>query len=167
MLDFKPFPVGKERLVIGNMTMMGVECFGKLSLLMHFQGDDTHVRLTNVAYMPRVQCNLLHAVMSKCRVTMDTEGVHMLGASVFCVHSKAASYFSARITDPPMENLVLAPGKQQRIDNNDLHVVLAHAHTETLRETAHQHLVEVVGGLVPCVGCSEAERVRCFRWFSG
>ena len=84
MFDCKPPPVGKERLVIGDMTMVGVECFGKLSLLMHCQGGDTHVRLTNVAYVPGVQLNLfsLHAVMSKCRATMDTKGVHMLGGSV-------------------------------------------------------------------------------------
>ena len=65
MFDCKPPPVGKERLVIGDMTMMGVECFGKLSLLMHFQGGDTHARLTNVAYVPGVQFNLfsLHAVI--------------------------------------------------------------------------------------------------------
>ena len=76
----KPSPVGKERLVIGDMTMMGFECFGKLSLLMHCQDGDTHVRLTNVAYVPGAQFNLfaLHAVMSKCLVTMDTKGVHML-----------------------------------------------------------------------------------------
>ena len=50
--------------MIGSMTMMGVECFGKLSLLMHCQVGDTHARLTNVAYVPVVQFNLfsLHAV---------------------------------------------------------------------------------------------------------
>ena len=90
--------------MIGDMTMMGVECFGKLSLLMHCQGGDTHVRLTNVAYVPGVQFNLfsLHAVMSKCRVTMDTKGVHMLGGSVSLVRREAGLYCSAtRITDPP------------------------------------------------------------------
>ena len=163
MFDCKPPPLGKERLVIGDTTMMGVERFGKLSLLMHCQGGDTHVRLTNVAYVPGVQFNLfsLHAVMSKCRVTMDTEGVHMLGGSVSFVRREAGSYCSAtRITDPPMANAVLVPGKQQRIDINDLHVALAHSHAETLRETARQHGVEVVGELVPCAGCSEAKGRR-------
>ena len=111
--------------MIGDMTMMGVECFGKLSLLMHCQGGDTHVRLTNVAYARGVQFNLfsLHAVMSKCRVTMATKGVHMLWGSSF-VRREAGSYCSAtRISDPPMANAVLVPGKQQRIDINDLHML--------------------------------------------
>ena len=133
--------------MIGDMTMMGVECFGKLSLLMHCQGGDTHVRLTNVAYVPGVQFNLfsLHAVMSNCRVTIDTTGGYMLGGGVSFVRREAGSYSSAtRITDPPMANAVLVPGKQQRIDINDLHVVLALSHAETLRETARQRNVEVL-----------------------
>ena len=44
MFDCKPSPVGKERLVIGDMTMMGVECCGKLSLLMHCQACTTDER---------------------------------------------------------------------------------------------------------------------------
>ena len=52
MFDCKPPRVGKERLVIGDMTMIGVDCFGTLSLLMHCQSGDTHARLTNVAYGP-------------------------------------------------------------------------------------------------------------------
>ena len=55
MFDCKPPLVGKERLVIGDMTMIGVECFGKLSLLMmHCQGGDKHSQMTNVAYVPGV-----------------------------------------------------------------------------------------------------------------
>ena len=161
--DCKPPPVGKERLVVGNMTMMGVECLGKLSLLMQCQEGNTHLRLTNVAYVPGVQFNLfsLHAVMSKCRVTMDTEGVYMLWGSVSSVRREADSYCSAtRITDPPMANAVLVPGKQQRIDIDDLHVALAHPRAETLRETTRQHGVEVVGELVPCAGCFKAKGRR-------
>ena len=151
MFDCTPLPVGKERLVVGDITMMGVKCFGKLSLLMHCPGGDTNVRLMNVAYVPGVQFNLfpLHAVMSKCRVTMDTKGVHMLGGSVLFVRRETGSYCSAtRITDPPMANTVLVPGKQQRIDINDPHVALAHLLAKTLRVTARQHGVEVVGELV-------------------
>ena len=59
-----------------------------------------------------------------------------------------------------MANEVLVPGKQQRIDINDLHVALALPHAETLRETARQHGVEVVGELVTCAGCSEAKGRR-------
>ena len=133
MFGCKPPPVGKE-LLVGDMTMMGVECFGKLSLLMHCQGGDTHARLTNVAYIPGVQFNLFsfHAVISKCRVTVDTKGVHMLGGSVSFVRREAGSYCSAtRITDSLMANAVLVPGKQQRIDINDLRVALPHSHAET------------------------------------
>ena len=67
MFDCKPPSVGTERLVMGDMTMMGVEFFGKPSLPMHVQGGDTHARLTNVSYVPGVQFNLfsLHTVMSK------------------------------------------------------------------------------------------------------
>ena len=120
MFGCKPPPVGKERLVIGDMTMMGVERLGKLSLLMHCQGGDTHVRLTNVAYVPGVQLNLfsLHAVMSKCRVTMDTKGVNMLGGSVSFVRRETGSCCSAtRITDPPP---LLAPYWSLSISNGSI-----------------------------------------------
>ena len=59
-----------------------------------------------------------------------------------------------------MANAVLVPGKQQRIDIYDLHVSLDHANAETLRETAHQHGVEVARELVPCARCSEAKGRR-------
>ena len=74
---------------------------------------------------------------------------------------EAGSYCAAtRIIDPPMANAVLVPGKQQRIYTDDQLVALAHPHAETLRETARQHGVEVVGELVPCAGCSEAKGRR-------
>ena len=99
--------------------------------------------------------------MSKSRVTMDTKGVHMLRGSVSFVSREDGSYCSAtRINDPPMADAVLVPGKQQRIDITDLHVALAHPHAETLRETAREHGVEVVGELVPCAGCTEAKGRR-------
>ena len=41
MFDCKLPLISKERLVIGDTTMMGVECFGKLSLLMHCLGGNT------------------------------------------------------------------------------------------------------------------------------
>ena len=99
---------------MGDMTMMGVEFFGKPSLLMHCQGGDTHVRLTNVAYVPGVQFNLfsLHAVMSKYRLTIDSEGFHVLGGSVSFVRREVGSYCSAtEINDPPMANTLLIPGQ--------------------------------------------------------
>ena len=85
----------------------------------------------------------------------------MLGGSVSFVRREAGSYCSAtRITEPLMANAVLVPGKQQRIDINDLHVALAHLHAGTLRETARQHGVDEVGELVPRAGCSEAKERR-------
>ena len=162
-LTVPPPQRGKERLVKDDMTLMGVECFGKLSLLMHCQGGYTHVRLTSVAYVLGVQLNLfsLHAVMSKCRVTMDNKGVHMLGGSASFVRKETGAYCSAnKISYPLMANAVLVPGEQQRIDINDLHVALAHPHAATLRESARQHGVEVVGELFSCAGCSEAKGRR-------
>ena len=59
-----------------------------------------------------------------------------------------------------MVTAVFVPGKQQRVDINDLYVALAHEHAETLREMARQHGEEMVGELVPCAGCSEAKGRR-------
>ena len=41
--------------MIGDMTMMGVECMGKRSLLMDCSGGDMHLRLTSMAYAPEAQ----------------------------------------------------------------------------------------------------------------
>ena len=77
--------------MIGDMTMMGIECFGKLSLLVHCPGGDTRVSLPKVSYVPGVRFKSfsLHAVMPKCRVAMDNEGVHMLGGRVSFVRREA------------------------------------------------------------------------------
>ena len=56
--------------------------------------------------------------------------------------------------NPPIVNAWLVPGKQQRVDIDGLHVELAHARVQTPRETARQHGVKGVGGIVdmglPC-----------------
>ena len=59
-----------------------------------------------------------------------------------------------------MATAVFVPGKQQRVDINDLQFALAHPHAATLRETARQHGEEMVAQLVPCAGYSEAKGRR-------
>ena len=105
-------PVGKERLVIGDMTTTGIDCFGKLSLLINIPGGDTHMRLSNVAYVSGVCFNLfsLHTVMPKCRVTMGNEGVHVLGGSVSFVRRDTGQHcFATGVTDLPIAHAVWSP----------------------------------------------------------
>ena len=120
-------------------------------------------RIGDMAYVPGVRFNLfaLHAVVTKCPVTVDNEGVHILGGSVPFVRRESGPYcFATRITDPRIAKAVLVPGRQRCISINDLHVALVHSHAETLRETARQRGVKVVGELVPCAGCSAAKGRR-------
>ncbi|CAN0439319.1 unnamed protein product, partial [Laminaria digitata] len=71
MFECKPPPVGKGTLLVGDMRSMRVECFGKLSMVMHSAGGDLDVVLMNVAYVPGFKFHLfsLHEVMPKCSAT--------------------------------------------------------------------------------------------------
>ena len=103
----------------------------------------------------------LHAVMLKCTVTLDALGAHMLGESLYFVSRDTGHYVEAtKVVEDPIAATVLVPGKMQLIDVNDLQVSLARSHGETLRETARQTGIKVVGGLVPCTRCSEAKGER-------
>ncbi|CAM9723590.1 unnamed protein product, partial [Laminaria digitata] len=82
----------------------------------------------------------------------------MLEGSLSFVRRDTGSYVEdTRVINDPIAAAVLAPGKMRRMDINDLHVSLAHSHTETLRETARQFGIKLVGEWVPCAGCSEAK----------
>ena len=51
---------------------------------MHSQQGDVQIKLLNVAYVPGVHFNMfsLHAIMPKCSVSLDAEGVHMLDGNL-------------------------------------------------------------------------------------
>ena len=67
-------------------------------MIMHSKHGDVQVKLLNVAYVPGVQFNLfsLHAVMQKCPVTLDAEGVHMLDGDLSFMRRDAGSYLVRR-----------------------------------------------------------------------
>ena len=97
--------------------------------------------------------------MLKCTVTLDALGAHMLGESLYFVSRDTGHYVEAtKVVEDPIAATVLVPGKMQLIDVNDLQVSLARSHGETLRETARQLGMKVVGDLVPCAGCSGAKK---------
>ena len=100
-------------------------------------------------------------MVTKRPVTVDNEGVHILGGRVPFVRRESGSCcFATRLTDPRIANAVSVPGRQQCININYLHVALVHSYAGTLRETARQRGVKVVGELVPCAGCSAAKGRR-------
>ena len=158
-------------MVVGDMRSLRVQCFGKLPMIMHSKHGDVQVKLLDVAYVPGVQFNLfsLHAVMPKCSVSLDAEGVHMLDGVLSFLRRDAGSYVEAtRVVETPIVVAVLAPGEMRRIDINDLYVSLAHSHADTLRETARQMGIKVFGELVSCAGCSEAKgRRMAVPWTTG
>ena len=156
-------PADRRSPVVGDMRPLSIACFGKLPLITRCAKGDVHVKLLGVAYVPGVQFNLfsLRAVMPKCSVTLDAIGVHILSGSLSFVRRGTVSCIEAtRVVEDPIAAAVLVPGKMHRMDINDLHVSLAHSHAETLRETAWQMQIKVVGELVLCAGCSEAKGRR-------
>ncbi|CAN0297573.1 unnamed protein product, partial [Scytosiphon promiscuus] len=161
MVECVPPPVGRSSLVIGDRRSLQIECFGKLSLVMHSAKGDVHVKLVNLAYVPGLQFNLfsLHAVTPTHGAILDGKGAHLLNGSLSFVRTDSGSYLRAtRVNaDAAIAAAVLAPGRMQHIDINDLHVSLAHSHAVTLRETARQMGIKVTGDLVPCAGCSQAK----------
>lgn len=119
---------------------------------------DVHVTLLDVGYVPGLRFNLfsLHAEIPKCSVTLDADGVHMLGRSLSFVSKDIGSYLEAnRVTEDPITVAILVPEKIQHMNINDFHVSLAHSHVETLHETArtNENQGEV---LVPFAGYSVA-----------
>ena len=108
-------------------------------MIMHCKQGDVQVKFLDVACVPGLQFNLfsLRAVMMKCSVSLDAEGVHMLDGVCSFFRRDAGSYVEAiRVVETPIAAAALAPGKMGRIDVNDLHVSLAHFHSDNLRETA-------------------------------
>ena len=135
MVECNPPPLGRRSLVIGDMRSLKIEYFGNLPMVMHSQQGDVQIKLLNVAYVPGVHFNMfsLHAVMPKCSVSLDAEGVHMLDGELSFMRRDTGSYVEAtRVVETPIAAAVLAPGKMRRIDINDLHVSLAHSHADTL-----------------------------------
>ena len=63
-------------------------------MIMHSKHGDVQVKLLDVAYVPGVRFDLfsLHAVMPKCPVTLDAEGVHMLDGVLSFLRRDAGSY---------------------------------------------------------------------------
>ena len=147
MVGCNPPPPGMSTLVVDDMTLLRVLCFGKIPMIMHCKQGDVQVKLLNVAHVLGVQFDLfsLHAVMPKCSASLDAEGVHMLDG-VLSLRRDAGSYVEAtRVVEISFAAAVLAPGKMGRIDITDLHVPLAHSHADTLRETARQMGIKVLG----------------------
>ena len=92
-------------------------------MIMHCKQGNIQVKLLDVAYVPGVQFNLfsLHAVMPKCTVSLDAEGVHMLGGVLSFLRKDAGSFVEAtRVVETPIVATVLALGNMGRIDINDV-----------------------------------------------
>ena len=137
--------------------------FGKTSIIIHFKQGHAQVKLLDVANVPGVQFNpfSLYAVMPKCAVSLNAEGVHMVDGVWSILRGDAGSFVEAiRVVETPIAAVVLAPGKMRRIDVNDLHVSLAHSQADILRGTARQMGIKGFGELIPCAGCSEAKGKR-------
>ena len=63
----------------------------------------------------------------------------------------------------PLAAAALTPGPLKHgkeVDNNHLHVSLAHAHASVLKATAKQHGIRLTGELVSCSACSRAKGHR-------
>ena len=143
-----PPPPDKTSLVVGDMRSLNVEYFGHIPIVMHSPQCEVQVRLLDVAYVPGVRFNLfsLHAVMLKCPVTLDCQGAHLLDGQLSFMRRDAGSYVDATlVVKTPIVAAFLAPGKMRRIDIYNLHVSLAHSHTDTVCETARQMSIKVFG----------------------
>ena len=102
MVECNPPPPDRSTLVVSDMRSLRVQCLGKLPMIMHSKHGDVQVKLLNVAYVPGVRFNLfsLHAVMPKCSVSLDAEGVHMLDGVLSFLRRDAGSYVeAARVVD--------------------------------------------------------------------
>ena len=105
MVECNPPPLGRRSLVIGDMRSLKIEYFGNLPMVMHSQQGDVQIKLLNVAYVPGVHFNMfsLHAVMPKCSVSLDAEGVHMLDGELSFMRRDTGSYVEAtRVVETPI-----------------------------------------------------------------
>ena len=115
------------------MRSIEVECFGKLSMVMHSAGRDLDVVLDE-----RCLCSWVRVppdeVMPKCSATMDSAGVHVMGGRLTSARGVSGSSVKANRVKP--DTFIVAavsfPGKMQKIGINDLHVALSHSNEVTL-----------------------------------
>lgn len=137
-----------------------------LPLTMHCAQGDVHVKLLDLAYVPGLRFNLspfsLYAVMLKCSVTLDADGAHVLDGRLSFVPRDTWSYIEAiRVITTVVRSLPPDWSREKLVAwIFTTFMFPAHYNTETLRETAPQMGAKVAGELVPCAGCSEAERKR-------
>ena len=118
-------PPGRTSSVVGDMRPLRVHCFGKIPMTTHSKQVDVQIKLLDVACAPGVRFNVfsLHAVMPKCSVSLDAEGVHMLDG-VLSLRRDAGCYVAAtRIIETPIAAAVLAPGKMRIIDTIRVQIV--------------------------------------------
>ena len=161
MVECEPSPADRSGILFGDMRPSRIECFGKLPLTMWCAKNDIDVKLLGVAYVPGLRSNLfsLHAVKPNCSVTLGADGAYMLGGSMTFVRRATWSYVEATVGSLMIRSLpsYWSRKKLSAWISNDLHVSLAVSRAETLRETARQLGMKVVGDLVPCAGCSGAK----------
>ena len=102
-------------------------------MIMHCELGDVQIKLLDVACVSGVQFKLfsLHAVMPKCSVSLDAEGVHILNGVLSFLRTDAGSYVKAtRVVEKPIAAAVLPPGKNRKIGIDDVHASLAHSRAD-------------------------------------
>ena len=148
-------------MIVGGMTYMRIECFGKLQVKFH-STEDVDTILHDVAYIPGIGMNLfsVHTAMKEEPVMGNRRGMHVMGGRLFFPWYESSCALTPVL---PVVAAVIAPGAEPpltRIDVHDFHVSHAHGHALSLVETARQLGITLTGELFPCSGCSMAKGKR-------
>ena len=99
-------------------------------------------------------------------IVLNKTGPHMLRGRVRFDKERNGNYAQAtRVvrgsrSPPAMVAAVMRPGRQRSMNINDMHYSLGHANDATLRETAKQLHLKLIGHRQYCSGCGEAKAIR-------
>ena len=130
--------------------------------------EDVVVTLRDVPFVPDLWYELMsfNIIQETEDIVLNKTGAHMLRGRVRLDKEVNGNYVQAtRVArgsrgPPAMVVAVMRPGRQRSMNINDIHYSLRHANDATLRETAKQLHLKLIGHRQYCSGCGEAKAIR-------
>ena len=157
----------ESRLIVGTGEMMQVKCIGDLDVVLRCD-EDVAITSREMSFVPGLWYELIpfNIIQETEDIVLNKTGAHMLRERVRFDKERNGNYVQAtRVTrgsrgPSAMVAAVMRPGRQSSMNINDMHYSLGHANDATLRQTAKQLHLKLIGHRQYCSGCGKAKAIR-------